>query len=139
MTATNKWFDILKQCQWFIEYGFSQLREINEEGEGELVCFPGQLDRILNTDGSMSGGRPMIEYSATDKFLPKRATSTHKSGYAATLIARSTIVGWPIPPHFQIKIDAREENKGMKNNSSEIWRQYIDGMVLDQSLNRVQQ
>ena len=115
------WFDTLKN--WFIEHGFARARGKDEEGEGELVYFPGQLERILNidesevsTDGTtkMCGGRPVTEYSPTDCRLPKGANSTNKAGIGSTFIGGSTIKGWPIPPHFQMQSDAKEENKGVK-------------------------
>ena len=35
--------------------------------------------------------------------------ATNKRGYSATFIGGSTVAGLPLPPHFQLKITARED------------------------------
>ena len=91
-----------------------------KETGSELYFFEGQLDRIINLDESeistngtskIDGGRPATTYTSTDSIPPKGVEATNKSGYRATLIGGSTVAGLPLPPHFQLKITAREDNK----------------------------
>ena len=114
----NKWFNQLKI--FFVEKGFARLATKDDDVEGELFFFPDQLHRILNidesevsTDGTTKelGGRPTTKPMSTSSTLPKGATSTNKSSYTAAFIGGSTTAGWPIPPHFQLISDAKDENK----------------------------
>ena len=93
----------------------------DEDGDvtGELVYFDEQTDRILNldesevsTDGTskLSGGRPVNKLCSNDSDLPKGATVSNKSGYSATFIGGSTVKGWPLPVHLQVKSEAQAEN-----------------------------
>ena len=86
---------------------------------GELVFFESQTNIILNldesevsTDGTskLSGGRPVTKLSSSDRTLPKGATISNKSGYSTTFIGGSTLAGWPIPAHLQVKSEAQAEN-----------------------------
>eukprot|EP00536_Pseudo-nitzschia_multiseries_P011882 jgi/Psemu1/207211/e_gw1.430.13.1 len=68
----NTWFETVKEI--LVVYGFARLaveEEIRNGHEGELVFFPGQLNRILNDDetaltldgtSTNAGGRPITEY-----------------------------------------------------------------------------
>ena len=91
-----------------------------KETGGDLYLFEGQLDRtfILDeseicTDGTskIDGGHPATTYTSTDSSLPKGFEATDKSGYSATFIGGSTVAGLPLPPYFQLKSTAREDNK----------------------------
>lgn len=86
---------------------------------GELVYFDGQRDRVLNiyesevgTDGTLklSGGCPIIKLSSSDSSLPQGTDISNKSGYSVTFIGCSTLEGWPIPPHLQVKREAMAKN-----------------------------
>ena len=86
----------------------------------ELYFFEGQLDKIINLDESeistdstsnIDGGRLATTYTSTDSSLPKGVESKNKRGYRATFIGGSTVEGSPLPPHFQLKSTAREDNK----------------------------
>ena len=88
--------------------------------EGELVFLESQTHRIINldesevsTDGTskLSGGRPVTELSSSNTAIPTGASTANKSGYSATFIGGSTIAGWPLPPHLQVKSDAKGENQ----------------------------
>ena len=67
----------------------------------------------ISTNGTskIDGGRPATTYTSTDSSLPKGIEATNKRGYSATFIGGSNVAGLPLPPHFQIKITAREDNK----------------------------
>ena len=113
----NTWFEQMKTD--LINLGFARLpTAAEEEVEGELVFFDDQLQRILNidesevtTDGTskLTGGRPITEYCPTDTRIGTGAEGTNKSGYAATFIGGSTMDGYPVPPHFQVRSLARTE------------------------------
>jgi len=115
----NLWFSTWKET--LIELGFA--REKTEEDtnvEGEVVFLPGQKERILNvdeTDGTLDdtknqmGGRPPIVFTAPD--VAGGSTSANKCGYKTTVICGSTAAGEPIPPHFQLKTDAKT-NEGQR-------------------------
>ena len=114
----NIWFDTLKE--FFIDKGFARKRKDEDvDVKGELVYLDSQLDRILNldesevsTDGTskLSGGRPVNKLCSSDTQLPKGATVSNKSGYSATFIGGSTVKGWPLPVHLQVKSEAQVEN-----------------------------
>ena len=103
--------------------GFARAATINnghKDEFGELIFFPGQLDRILNvnesevtTDGTskLVGGRPITQWVSRDARIGTGAQPTNKSGYSATFIGGSTMSGWPVPPHFQVKSLAQTEDK----------------------------
>ena len=85
----------------------------------ELVYFESQSNIILNidesevsTDGSskLSGGRPLNKLSYADVDLPKGVKISNKSGYISSFIGVSTLSGWPIPAHLQVKSEAQAEN-----------------------------
>ena len=111
----NTWFEQMKTD--LINLGFARLPEEEEDVDGELVFFDGQLERILNidesevtTDGTskLSGGRPVTEYCCRDNSI-SGAEGTNKSGYAATFIGGTCMSGYPVPPHFQVRSLARTE------------------------------
>ena len=92
----------------------------DEEVEGELVFFDGQLNRILNLDETgitldgnqtQSGGRPTTKFGSSNKHIPDGKDSTNKSGYRCTFIGGSTVAGYPLPPHFQLKTATKENEK----------------------------
>ena len=114
----NIWFDTLKEL--LISKGFARKRIDNEDGEGELVFFPGQLNRILNLDESAltldgnqtkSGGRSSTRFGSSNPAVPEGADRTNKSSTRITFIGGSTAAGYPLPPHFQLKSVATDENK----------------------------
>eukprot|EP00536_Pseudo-nitzschia_multiseries_P010796 jgi/Psemu1/204155/e_gw1.342.42.1 len=117
----NTWFETLKEI--LVVYGFARLateEEIRNGHEGELVFFPGQLNRILNVDetaltldrtSTNAGGRPITEYGPSNRILPRGCTRAQKSSWRCTVVAGSTAAGDPIPFHFQLKSSATEENK----------------------------
>ena len=100
-----------------IDLGFARATTADDDVEGELVFFDGQLERILNidesevtTDGTskLAGGRPVTEYCCRDNSI-SGAEGTNKSGYAATFIGGTCMSGYPVPPHFQVRSLARTE------------------------------
>ena len=112
------WFSTWKDL--LIQLGFA--REVNdgdENVEGELFFYEGQLQRILNvdeTDGSIDdttgqrGGRPPMTFLCPD--IAGGATAANKSGYSSTIICGSNAAGEPVPPHFQLKTMAKiDENQ----------------------------
>jgi len=115
----NLWFSTWKET--LIELGFAHEKtEADTDVEGEVVFLPGQKERILNvdeTDGTLDdtknqmGGRPPIVFTAPD--VAGGSTSANKCGYKTTVICGSTAAGEPIPPHFQLKTDAKT-NEGQR-------------------------
>ena len=86
---------------------------------GKLVYFESQSNRILNIDkngvsidgtSKLSGGRPLTNLSSADGDFPKGDTISNNSVYSATFIGCSTLSGWPIPAHLQVKSEAQAEN-----------------------------
>ena len=67
----------------------------------------------VSTDGTskLAGGRPVTMLSPRDQSLPQGANSCNKSGYSATFIGGSTVSGWPLPVHLQVKSDAQAMNQ----------------------------
>ena len=107
----TSWKDLL------IDLGFAREKEpADVDVEGELVFFPGQLERIGNideTDGSIDetsgqrGGRPAMTLFAPE--VAGGATAINKSGYSSTIICGSNAAGEPFPPHFQLKTKAQTD------------------------------
>ena len=105
----NTWFEQMKDE--LIDLGFAWLPTAEEDDvEGELVFFDGQLERILNidesevtTDGTskLTGGRPVTEYCSSDTRIGTGAEGTNKSGYAATFIGGTCMSGYPYPHTFK--------------------------------------
>ena len=71
-TNLNLWFSTWEQL--LIDLGFGRKKRDGEQGEGSVVFFEGQTDRIVNldeTDGSMDntngqrGGRPSFMFPST--------------------------------------------------------------------------
>ncbi|OEU17850.1 hypothetical protein FRACYDRAFT_238278 [Fragilariopsis cylindrus CCMP1102] len=112
----NIWFEQMKKE--LIELGFARAVTTEDvDMVGELVFHPGQLDRILNidesevsTDGTskLTGGRPVTEYCSRESSI-SGAEGSNKSGYSATFIGGSTMSGYPVPPHFQVRSLAQTE------------------------------
>ena len=112
----NIWFEQMKKE--LIELGFARAVTTEDvDVVGELVFHPGQLDRILNidesevsTDGTskLTGGRPVTEYCSRESSI-SGAEGSNKSGYSATFIGGSTMSGYPVPPHFQVRSLAQTE------------------------------
>ena len=89
-------------------------------GEGEIVFYQHQLNRIINLDesgltldgkNSLSGGRSSTRFGSANKLIPSGCERTNKSSSRITFIAVSTAAGHPLPPHFQFKSIADDENK----------------------------
>jgi len=109
------WFSTWKET--LIDLGFARKKEpADVDTEGEVVFFPGQLERIVNvdeTDGSIDdttgqrGGRPPMTYHAPE--VSGGATAVNKSGYSSTIICGSNAAGEPFPPHFQLKSMAQTD------------------------------
>lgn len=107
------WYTTFKRT--IIELGFGRLKEETDNTTvGEVVFFPGQLERIVNfdeTDGSIDetsgkrGGRPPATFSSPE--VTGGATAVNKSCYSATIIFGSNAAGEPLPPHFQLKSTAQ--------------------------------
>ena len=113
----NMWFESFKKQ--LIDLGFAREATDDDGDVGELVFLPGQLERVLNldesevtTDGTSkwTGGRPTTKMSSTDEKSTQGATEAHKSSYSATFIGGSNMAGWPIPAHFQLSSEAKDEN-----------------------------
>jgi len=84
---------------------------------GEIVFFDDQLHRIVNlneTDGPLDeshrnhGGRPSMVF--TNPYMSGGATSSNKSDYSSTIICGSNAAGEALPPHFQLKSLAQQNN-----------------------------
>jgi hypothetical protein len=115
------WFSTFKEM--CIDYGFARpkVEADDPDIEGELVFFPGQLQRIVNfdeTDGSIDGttgqrgGRPSNTFQSP--LISGGTTAVNKSGYSATMIFGSNAAGEPLPLHFQLKTLAKQaENQRM--------------------------
>jgi len=102
------WFTTFKSQ--LIDLCFGREAQPEDDVEGEIVFFEGQLDRIINldeTDGSLDntcgnkGGRPPVVFCDPD--LPSGAKAANKSGYSSTVICGSTAAGEGLPPHFQLR------------------------------------
>jgi len=116
-TACNldMWFSAWKDT--LIDLGFAREKEPSDgDIEGELLFFPGQLERIGNVDetnGSIDdatgqrGGRPPMTFFAPE--VSGGATSVNKSGCSSTIICGSNAAGEPFPPHFQLKSMAQTD------------------------------
>ena len=134
----NIWFDTLKE--YLVRNCFARLKVDGEDGEGELIFLPGQLNRILNLDESgltldgnhsKTGGRPSTRYGPVKKVLPKGGDKTNKSSVRITIICGSTAEGHPLPPHFQLKFVAKDKMKriqsGFVKALSLVWRGFQCG------------
>jgi len=93
-----------------IDLGFGREATTEDNVEGEIFFFEGQLHRIVNldeTDGSLDnttdnkGGRPPVVFCNPD--LPNGAVAANKSGYSSTVICGSNAAGEALPPHFQLR------------------------------------
>jgi len=69
-------------------------------------------DRMIK----LSGGSIVTNIYSMDSSLPKETNVSNKSGYCATFIGGSTVVGWPLPVHIQAKSDAQVENQKVNIN-----------------------
>ena len=116
----NLWFDTWEGA--LVDLGFGRLKRPNEECDGSVHFFEGQLDRILNldeTDGALDnttgqrGGRPGIVFYSQD--VSGGASRANKTSYSPTIIAGSTASGDPLPVHFQLKTLAQTD-AGQKLN-----------------------
>jgi hypothetical protein len=105
----DMWYTTFKRT--LIELGFGREKEATDlDTVGEVVFYPGQLDRIVNfdeTDGSIDdttgkrGGRPPSTHYSHE--VTGGATAANKSSCSATIIFGSSAAGEPLPPHFQLK------------------------------------
>ena len=124
----NTWFNTLRYN--LIHLGFARIKVETDVEEGELFFYPGQLNRIVNLDesgltldgnNSLSGGRSSTRFGPVNKLISSGCDRTNKSSCRITFIAGSTAAGHPLPPHFQLKSVADDENK-------KIQRSFIDGV-----------
>ena len=113
-TNLNLWFSTWEQL--LIDLGFGRKKRDGEQGEGSVVFFEGQTDRIVNldeTDGSMDntngqrGGRPNFVFYSD--IISGGASRANKTSYCPTLIGGSTGSGDPLPLHFQLKTMAQSD------------------------------
>jgi len=113
------WFDTWQHTLTFL--GFARMKRTDGSDDlvvGVIVFFDGQTNRILNideTDGSLDntngqrGGRkPMAFYCHG---ISGGGTSASKSSYSPTIICGSTAAGEALPPHFQLKTDAKADGR----------------------------
>jgi hypothetical protein len=112
----DRWFDTWKMQ--LVNLGFAREATPEDNVEGELFFFEGQARRIINLDETAAtldstienrGGRPPVVFHAEN--LPAGATRANKTGYSCTLICGSSAAGQPLPPHFQLKSEAKAENQ----------------------------
>ncbi len=110
------WFDTWKETVIDLGFGRERTLEDGNAGEGEVVFYPGQKERIVNideTDGSLDdttgqrGGRPPMVFTVPD--MAGGGTAVNKSGYSSTIICGSNAAGEPVPPHFQLKSLAKTD------------------------------
>ena len=109
--------------KFLIDFGFA--RAATEQDrlrgvKGELVYLESQTHRIINldesevsTDGTskLADRQPVTELPSSNTTIPTGVNTENKSGYRATFIGGSTIAGWPLSPHLQVKSDAQDENQ----------------------------
>jgi hypothetical protein len=113
----NLWFDTWEHQVCAL--GFGRLKVAADgEVEGSVVFYDGQLRRILNLDetaasldntSSEQGGRPAVVFYASG--ISEGTTKSSKCGYSVTVICGSNAAGEPLPPHFQLKSEAQDENQ----------------------------
>jgi hypothetical protein len=115
-TNLDKWYDTWKMQ--LIDLGFAREAKAKDNVEGELLFFEGQTRRIINLDETAAtldstqenrGGRPPVVFHSEN--LSAGATRANKTGYSCTLICGSSAAGQPLPPHFQLKSEAKAENQ----------------------------
>jgi hypothetical protein len=109
----DMWYTTFKKT--LIDLGFAREKLPTDiDTVGEVVFYPGQLQRIVNfdeTDGSIDdttgrrGGRPCSTLNSPE--VCGGATAVNKSGYCCTIIFGSNAAGEPLPPHFQLKSTAK--------------------------------
>ena len=119
-----------------IDLGFACAATVDDGNDvGELIFFPGQLDWILNidksevtTDGTSNlvGGWPVTRWVGTvsgtvSRDSPGAKLLTNRSGYSATFIGGSTMSGWPVPSHFQVKSLTQLDEKKKLMKRCYIW------------------
>ena len=82
---------------------------------------------------SKSGGRSSTQFGSSNPSVPQDMDRTNKSSTCITFIGGSTAAGHPLPPHFQLKSVATDENKRIQKKSSTVFRLYMEcttGMTL---------
>ena len=119
----QKWFDTLENQ--LLKLGFARAKtaeenKSNRPEEGSVIISVEQRERIINLDesaltldgtSSKRGGRPPTIFYAKD-VSSNGAAPANKSGYSATFIGGSTASGTPLPPHFQMRTMAENEEDG---------------------------
>lgn len=122
----NVWFDTLKE--FLTTNGFARNKQ--EDGDREWVFFRGQLNRILNLDESglmldsnqsKSGGKSSTHFSCSNPSIPQGMDQTNKSSTRIAFIGGSTAADHLLPPHFQLKLVATDENKRIQTK-------FLDGL-----------
>jgi hypothetical protein len=128
----NTWFDSFKKHS--VELGFA---ERNADGAG-LIRFIHQecifnLDETnVSLDGSSGdrGGRPTTTFYGLNLSCTGNAQS--KTSNQCTLIFGSNALGQPLPPHFQLKINAKTQERikirlDILEHIPQIYADYGDG------------
>jgi hypothetical protein len=119
----KNWGDSAKEI--LIELGFGRQSTVQDNVEGEIYFYNGQLDRILNFDETRitldqtnveKGGRPSFIFYNPNK--PRPGSSANKSSLSLTLIVEGTAAGEMIPPHFQLTTDGQNEQLQVWNTSN---------------------
>jgi hypothetical protein len=86
----NIWFNLLRE--FFVSFGFAELRENGIEALGELAFREGQEDRITSKDESgivldnvekSRGGRPVMSFDDS-KLQDAPDSASHKNSYHAS-------------------------------------------------------
>ena len=118
----TSWGDNSKEI--IIEMGFGHQNNPNDNVNGEVYFFAGQLERIINFDetrigldqtDTQRGGQPSFVFYSSKK--PRPGSSTNKSSQSLTIIVGGTAAGEMIPPHFQFTTDGQNEELQVWNTS----------------------
>jgi hypothetical protein len=138
----DMWYTTFKKT--LIDLGFAQDKEETDtQTVGELLFYPGQLQRIVNfdeTDGSIDettgkrGGRPPVTFYSHE--VTGGATAVNKSAYSATIIFGSNAAGEPLPPHFQLKSTAQTAET---QRMSTAWFRKTHNILVKYGFNEVQE
>jgi hypothetical protein len=118
----TNWGDSAKEI--LIDLGFGHQSTVQDNVEGEIYFYDGQLERILNFDETRitldqtnveKGGGPSFIFYNPNK--PRPGSSVNKSSLSLTLIVGGTAAGEIIPPHFQLTTDGQNEQLQVWNTS----------------------
>jgi hypothetical protein len=118
----KNWGDSTKEI--LIELGLGHESTVQDNVEGKIFFYIGQLGRILNFDETRitldqtnieKGVRPSFIFYKPNK--PRPGSSVNKSSLSLTLIVGGTTAGEKIPPHFQLTTDSHNEQLQVWNTS----------------------